>query len=315
MNKSISYRPSIDGLRAVAVSMVILYHFLQNAFPGGYVGVDIFFVISGYLISKIIYTDINNHQFTVANFYRRRIRRIFPSLILVCLATFLAGWFFLWPSEFKNLGLELAGSAGFVSNLIFWRMSTGYFGITAELQPLLHIWSLGIEEQFYFIFPIFAFGLFRLCKAPRVRMGILAVAAMASLALCVRLTPVAQTAAFYLPVTRFWELLAGCMVALGGLGQPENGRSGAGNEGGAGARPFWRRPEEWAGVAGLLGVFLPAFLLNQRHPFPGFWAMAPTAGAALLIWAGEGAWVNQKLLSAKVLVTVGLFSYPLYLWH
>src|SRR3954462_920038 len=204
-----AYRPDVDGLRAVAVLAVLAYHAFPSVLPGGFAGVDVFFVISGYLITGIIIEDLARERFTYANFYWRRIRRIFPALILVLVTCLALGWLVLLPDEYAQLGKHVAAGAGFVSNIALWR-EAGYFDSAAELKPLLHLWSLGVEEQYYLVWPLFLF-LFKK-QSNRMLWMILGIGAL-SFILNILMVSRYPTAAFYLPVTRFWELLAGSLLA------------------------------------------------------------------------------------------------------
>jgi len=293
------YRPDIDGLRAVAVASVLVFHAFPGALPGGFVGVDIFFVISGYLISGIILRDLASDRFTFRDFYVRRVRRIFPALGLVLLATLLVGWWGLLPADFRQLGVHVAGGVGFVSNLLLWA-ETGYFDVAAELKPLLHLWSLGVEEQYYLLWPV---GLFIFRRhVHRIFWLILAVA-LASFAANIVATDRFPDAAFYWPIPRFWELMVGSIIAYAQMFRPEAGK---------------RSAARWSGVLSTAGVLLllaALLLLHPKRTFPGWWALLPTSGAALLICAGPSAWFNRMVLSNRAMVYIGLISYPLYLWH
>src|SRR3954468_8850530 len=282
-----AYRPDVDGLRAVAVLAVLAYHAFQGAMPGGFAGVDVFFVISGFLITGIILEDLKAGRFTVAGFYWRRIRRIFPALILVLAACLLLGWQVLLPDEFRALGKHVAAGAGFVSNIALWR-EAGYFDAAAELKPLLHLWSLGIEEQYYLLWPLALLLFFR-----RSLLWLILGVACVSFALNVAIVGGHPRAAFFLPVTRFWELLAGALLAYLPMAKPSHLRS-------------------FLGAALVIAGFA---LLNGERAFPGWWALLPVGGTALLISAGPSAWVNRAILSRRAVVYVGLISYPLYLWH
>lgn len=295
-----AYRADVDGLRAVAILPVVLYHAWPETFPGGYMGVDVFFVISGFLISGVIFKACEAGTFSYRDFYVRRIRRIFPALGVVLLACILVGWLALLPDEWTQLGKHVAGGAGFVSNLLLWR-EAGYFDAAAETKPLLHLWSLGIEEQYYIVWPVLVAALW---KRPRGFPILIAALAVGSFALNVYWSAVRPSAAFYLPMTRFWELMAGALLAYAAL----------------------RRPAWMAGVtsgargdvvaaAGALLLALAFVLLDRESSFPGWWALAPTAGTFLLILAGPASWLNRRLLSHPWAVFVGLVSYPLYLWH
>lgn len=288
-----NYRPDIDGLRAFAVLSVVLYHAFPKGVSGGYVGVDIFFVISGFLISKILFTEITEHRFSFTTFYGRRIRRIFPTLG-VCLAAVLAfGFVTLMPSELAQLGKHVFFGAGFLSNIVLWSES-GYFDSAASQKPLLHLWSLGIEEQFYIFWPALLWVAFRM----KAKMGrLLAVLFLASFAINIALSITDIADDFYLPVSRFWELMAGAGLA-------------------------WRSQivltpnvRSWISFVGLAALLTSAALFTPGIPFPGWPALLPVAGAAAVILAGPEATVNRIVFSNRAVVFVGLISYPLYIWH
>jgi peptidoglycan/LPS O-acetylase OafA/YrhL len=306
----LTYRRDIDGLRAIAVASVLLFHAFPTWGHGGFAGVDIFFVISGFLISGVILKDLQRSSFTYANFYSRRIRRIFPALALVLGAVLLFGWYLQFPYEYRFLGKHVAAGAAFVSNLALWRES-GYFDAAAESKPLLHLWSLGIEEQFYLIWPLVIAWVFRRARS-RV-LAVTAAAALASFVCNLVLVGVNRSATFYLPFTRFWELLIGAALAC----------AAAYDGGPVTAIMRWplasgvRRShiEEASAWTGLALIFTAIFLLDANAAFPGWWALLPTVGTALLIAAGPATWFNRYVLSNRVFVFVGLISYPLYLWH
>jgi peptidoglycan/LPS O-acetylase OafA/YrhL len=204
------YRKDIDGLRGIAVLFVLGFHCSRGFLGGGFLGVDVFFVISGYLISSIIFNDVLNDRFSIARFYERRIKRIFPSLIAVLSGTLILGWFVLWASEYRNLGKHVMGGATFVSNLLLWG-ETGYFDARAEFKPLLHLWSLGVEEQFYIFFPLCVWLAVRI--RPAMTTFLLRAVFVVSFGLCSLGALTHPGAAFYLPVTRLWELSVGCILA------------------------------------------------------------------------------------------------------
>jgi len=291
------YRPDIDGLRAIAVLSVILYHAAPGRLPAGFIGVDIFFVISGFLISSIVIKSLHNDRFSLINFYSRRIKRIFPALLVVLTACLGICFFLLTDNELKELSKHIAAGAGFVTNIVLWTES-GYFDQSANFKPMLHLWSLGIEEQFYILWPLLLWMAWRLIG------GVIALTAMfvvISFVLNVWQIQTDAAATFYLPFTRFWELLIGAFLAASML------RTGA---------PVMGRPQ--AAVTSAIGMALlvAAFLLiDKSRAFPGWWALLPTTGSALLIWAGPQAWINKAVLSNRVLVWFGLISFPLYLWH
>ena len=291
------YRPDIDGLRAIAVLAVIGFHAFPEWIRGGFVGVDVFFVISGYLISTIILGNLATNTFSFRAFYARRIRRIFPALLVVLLAAFAIGWFLLFAVEFKQLGKHIAASAGFVSNVVFWSES-GYFDTRAETKPLLHLWSLSIEEQFYLIWPVLLWFIVKRRLNPLRATTVLAIA---SFTLSVYELHHDAVAAFFLPQYRAWELLLGAILAQRALATQGLGRPRVGG---------WHVQS----VAGMTLIAL-AVAVTPRNAFPGWWALLPTVGTVLLINAGPSAVLNHRLLSSAVLVWIGLISYPLYLWH
>jgi peptidoglycan/LPS O-acetylase OafA/YrhL len=295
-----TYRPDVDGLRAVAVLFVVAFHMFPYWAPGGFIGVDIFFVISGYLISTLILQNLERGTFSFAEFYARRVRRIFPALILVLFATYAFGWFVLLADEYQQLGKHIAAGSGFVSNLVLWS-EAGYFDNSSDTKPLLHLWSLGIEEQFYIAFPLLMWVIW---KARVNLLAVIASLAAVSLYLNIDKTASDATAAFYSLHTRFWELLCGTLLAWVALHTD--------------VIPVGRRQRALANAGSLVGVSLLAYglvnITREAH-FPGAWAAIPVAGAALIIAASPSAWVNRAVLSNPVAVGVGLLSYPLYLWH
>ncbi len=292
-----TYRPDIDGLRAVAVLLVVFHHAFPQLLKSGFIGVDVFFVISGFLISTIIFQNLELATFSFPDFYKRRVKRIFPALSLVLLASFVCGWFVLLPADYKQLGKHMAAGAGFVSNFAFWNES-GYFDSGSKLKPLLHLWSLGIEEQYYIFWPfIVLYAWKRKISLFKVCLVLLAL----SFAINVFTAKNNAVAAFYSPLSRFWELLIGSVLAYSSLQSSKTPKSShAAN---------W---EAWVGVAFLaIGVYF----INPERRFPGFWALFPTLAAYFLIKAGPKAWFNQVVLSNRLFVWVGLISFPLYLWH
>ncbi|MGO6737114.1 acyltransferase family protein [Rhizobium ruizarguesonis] len=301
----IGYRPDIDGLRSVAVLSVVIFHAFPTALPSGFIGVDIFFVISGFLISTIILENLNRGRFSIVDFYGRRARRIFPALAIVLVATVVFGWFALLPEEYKELGKHIAGGAGFVSNLLLWQES-GYFDNAAEMKPLLHLWSLGIEEQFYIVWPavLWAAFRFRLPKLP----VILFFATLSFIAnfFSIHADPVAT---FYSPLTRIWELLIGAALAQALI----DGRSDRPSFFGAAVNRV--SASKLTAVAGVILIGAALVSLSPTSLFPGWRALLPTVGAALLILSAPANWFNAKLLAFRPMVWVGLISFPLYLWH
>lgn len=297
------YRPDIDGLRAIAVSAVVVFHAFPRLVPGGYVGVDVFFVISGFLITGILLNEVTQGHFSILRFYVRRARRLFPALAIVLLTVVVFGWFSLLPLEFELLGKHILGGAGFVSNLVLWR-EVGYFDVNSELKPLLHLWSLGVEEQYYLLWPLLVFLLARpralFLTATTVLMG-------ASFAVNVFWIGHLPTATFYLPITRFWELLAGGLLAVLLSQEPRSFMRAMGR---------WRAWHTTAlSAGGLLLIVISLFLFDRQTPFPGWAATLPVFGTVCMIAAGPTAPLNRHLLSNRLAVWIGLMSYPLYLWH
>jgi peptidoglycan/LPS O-acetylase OafA/YrhL len=273
--------------------LVVNFHAFPEAMPGGFIGVDIFFVISGFLITGIIARELDRQRFSLEGFYIRRIRRIFPALIVVLCATLVLGWLWMLPAAYAQLSSDVFASAAFFANIALL-LQSGYFDVESARKPLLHLWSLGIEEQFYLFWPLI------LMLAARLRLSILATACMiglASFVLNVAMIGSDPVATFYLPFTRAWELLAGAALACS---WSRLSQSGAANT--------WR-----AGI-GLLLVALAAAMLDTKSAFPGWWAILPVAGAALLLSA-PAAWWCRIVLASRPLVWIGLISYPLYLWH
>ena len=288
-----AYRRDIDGLRAIAILFVVISHAFPDYIRGGFVGVDVFFVISGYLISGIILNELSNGHFRFAHFYARRIRRIFPALILVIASCLAFGWFSLLPGEYEQLGKHAVAGSGFIANFALYQES-GYFDMATAVKPLMHLWSLGIEEQFYIIWPLLLVLSFRFTRQV---LPLILVCALLSFAANIWLIERDASGAFYLPYTRLWELLLGAILA---------------------AKPVTlRKPLEanTLSIGGLL-FLLDALYVGETHTiYPGWWALLPTFGAFLLIAAGPGAWVNRVLLGNRAMVYIGLISYPLYLWH
>lgn len=296
------YRPDIDGLRAVAVLSVLLFHAFPQALPGGFVGVDIFFVISGYLISGILFKEAREGRFSVLQFYIRRARRLLPALLTVLAVVLVAGWLLMFPSEWRALGKHVLAGALFISNGALWQES-GYFDSSSDLKPLLHLWSLAVEEQFYLVWPLALALVAR--RGARALTWVTGGGLLLSLAASVVLTPRNPTLAFYLPLTRFWELLAGSGLAIwqdhtrseAGFGPPNPGLA------------------HTLSLAGLACLVAALALLQPATPFPGYAAVLPVLGTTLLIAAGPQALVNRWVLAHRGAVLIGLISYPLYLWH
>ena len=287
------YRAEIDGLRALAVVPVILFHAGFQLFRGGFVGVDVFFVISGYLITTILIEQIENKQFSIVTFYERRARRILPALFFVMLVCIPFAWMWMLPSQMKDFSRSLVAVSLFASNMFFWRES-GYFEAAVEEKPLLHTWSLAVEEQYYVLFPIFLFLAWRFGKK-RVFWMIVIFAAM-SLTLSEWGWRNKPTANFYLAPTRAWELLAGSIAAF----------------------ILQRRKVKANNALSLLGLAAIAFAIfayNEKTPFPSVYTLVPVIGVVLLVLFSDKETYAGKLLSIKFLVSIGLISYSAYLWH
>ncbi|MEO6927045.1 MAG: acyltransferase family protein [Rhodanobacter sp.] len=291
----LTYRPDIDGLRALAVLAVVAYHYFPGQLPGGFVGVDVFFVISGYLITGILAKDFAAHTFSLLYFYERRIRRIFPALILVLSLCLIVGWFLLFPIEYEALGKHVAAGAGYVQNFALWA-EAGYFDSEAIQKPLLHLWSLAVEEQFYIFWPLILWFVMRR------RWPVLAsITVIAGVSFALNVWSVSSdhsSTAFFWPTARAWELMIGAWLAMSHC-----------------SGPAWLG--RWKALQSTLGLtlILVGFAVIRHWNFPGFWALLPTLGAALVINAGPNPLLNRRLLSWKPAVWIGLISYPLYLWH
>lgn len=300
------YRPDIDGLRAVAVVSVIVYHAFPGVLPGGFLGVDVFFVISGYLITQLILKDMDERSFSLAEFYRRRARRILPALLVVLAASALFGWFALLPDELSRLGHSIAWSAPFMANVFFARNGGfgGYFDPGVELTPLIHLWSLGVEEQFYLAWPV----LLLVAGRARVIRPTLAAVIVISLVLSFWGGWVRPQQSFYLPTSRAWELASGGLLAAlraGGSVAAVPLRWG----------PYRIGTTAAISAAGLALTLLGAGLATSAPPLSDLWALTPPLGAVLLVAAGSQAPVNRYLLASHPMVFVGRISYSLYLWH
>ena len=290
-----AYRPDIDGLRAIAVVAVVLFHAFPASLPGGFAGVDMFFTISGFLITGVLLRDHARGAFSLRDFYARRIKRIFPALALVLAACLGLGWLVLTADELTALGTFTSGGAAFLSNFLLWRAS-GYFDTAADTKPLLHLWSLGIEEQFYFVWPLLLWWWFRKPQRLGLWMGACVLASLAYSLWAVRVDAVM---AFYSPLPRFWELGVGGLLAYALWRDPQ----------------MLQRVRPAAAYLGLLLLALGLVLLDKAAAFPGWWALLPTLGTVLLIFSGDATWLGRRVLASKALVAVGLISYPLYLWH
>lgn len=297
-----AYRPDVDGLRAISIALVLIFHIFPEYIPGGFVGVDVFFVISGYLITGLLLKDYEQGQFSILKFYGRRVRRIFPALLVVMVVAMFIGARVLLPDEQAALGMQIGAGAGFFANILFWFQS-GYFDTEAALKPMLHLWSLGVEEQFYLFWPLLLGFMLRW----RSRLVIAVVAlALFSFALSIYQLNSAPVAAFYSPFGRFWELMLGALVAIGRYG--DEGGTQADTRG---QSFLW----DAVSLAGVLAIVATAFLISPSSRFPGWLAIGPVLGAAMIIAAGQRSAVNRYVLGSQLFVFIGLISYPLYLWH
>jgi peptidoglycan/LPS O-acetylase OafA/YrhL len=297
----LAYRRDIDGLRAIAVLAVVLFHFGVPGVTGGFVGVDVFFVISGFLITSIIWRERQAGRFSFVEFWARRARRILPALFVMIVATLVAGWFLLAPKDYEELGRAAHYQVIFTSNLLFARQH-GYFEAASDIKPLLHTWSLAVEEQFYLVLPPILWMVLRFAGGARRALPIaLAGIGALSLSLCICLTMTGHSeSAFFMSAPRAWEFLIGAAIALDGV-------------------PVLRNralQHVLRGVAVVL-ILLPVFTYQQGPDFPGYRALLPCAGAALFIWCGTGIpnRVRHPLSFLSILRFIGQISYSLYLWH
>ncbi|MCQ0987389.1 acyltransferase family protein [Jiella marina] len=291
------YRPEIDGLRAIAVLPVIFFHAGFSTFGGGYVGVDVFFVISGFLITTILLNDLAADRFSLARFYERRARRILPALFLVTALSAVAAAVWMMPSQLESFSKSLVAVATFWSNVHFWKES-GYFATAAELKPLLHTWSLAVEEQYYILFPVFLWMMWRFAR--RWLLSALVLLFVASLATSVWTTYAYPSFAFFWLPARSWELGIGVFAALYLQNRPAPG-----------SLPL----RQLLSLAGLGLIAFSIFWFDRETPFPGLNALVPTVGAALIILCATTGTICHRILAASPLVGVGLISYSAYLWH
>jgi peptidoglycan/LPS O-acetylase OafA/YrhL len=301
-----NYRPDIDGLRAVAVLLVVLFHGFPIHFPGGFIGVDVFFVISGFLISSIIFAHMQSNKFTLLDFYRKRINRIFPALILVFIVCLIASKWILFREEQVDFNKALFFSTSFLAN-IYLLTKSNYFDASSETNPLLHMWSLGVEEQFYILWPLLLMLLWKMHH--RKVLAVIGLIALISFALCLDMVARNQTLAFYMPITRFWELAIGSLFAY--YLHQENRK---------GFRLAFSRLETspWRHPVSILGIGLivfGVFHLSTASTFPGVNALIPVIGSMCIILAGKDALFNKFVLSNRAMVFIGAISFPFYLWH
>lgn len=298
----LKYRPDIDGLRAIAVLLVVFYHAFPTTFKGGFIGVDVFFVISGYLISGIILRQLETGSFSFKEFYARRFKRIFPALILVLFVCLIAGWILLFGDEFAALGKHIAAGAGFVANITYWS-EAGYFDISAGLKPLIHLWSLGVEEQFYLFWPLFLFLIYKFRSKKIVWIGVLSLLVVSFATNY--FVSIDNVTAFYMPFTRFWELFVGFILAY----LIPHTKLTTGD-----TAIFRRCVPDILSFLGVTFIVVGAYYIKD-DTFNASWALLPTIGTLLMMAAGGKALINRYILSNPILVFIGIISYPLYLWH
>lgn len=300
------YRAAVDGLRGVAVLAVLAFHAFPRTVSGGYIGVDVFFVISGFLITSIIARQLSHEDFSFGDFYWRRVRRLFPALVLVLASSLTLGWFLLLPDEFEQLGKHVTAASMFAANFVFWRES-GYFDVAAEFKPLLHLWSLGIEEQFYLLWPALLVTLWR---RRTLLIVVVSVLLIVSFTLSAALSTRAPLVNFYSPFTRFWELGAGCLLALM-KEYPSRFELSMGLQG----RSATALLHAILPITGLAFIVTSVFLFDGRTPFPGWAALLPVTGTLVVLATPEHARFQRYVIGSRPLVWTGLISYALYLWH
>lgn len=285
----LKYRPDIDGLRAVAVLSVVIFHYFPSILPGGFVGVDIFFVISGYLITSIILKSASSNSFSYVEFYKRRILRIFPALSIVLISCIIIGWVYFFQDDYKSLGKHVFSGAFFISNLTLWSES-GYFDSQSYLKPLLHLWSLGIEEQFYILWPIVILLCFKSKYSKRNILLSCAAIFIVSYTISVFTMAYEGGANYYSPASRFWELMAGAIIAtLRFMGIKTS-------------------VSKSMSLIGVIIITLSIALINEKMAFPGYIAIIPVIGASLIIASNGNDWIASKILSFKPIVFIGLIS-------
>ncbi|MBC7956787.1 MAG: acyltransferase [Cytophagales bacterium] len=305
-----TYRADIDGLRGIAVLSVLAVHSFPQWVRSGFVGVDVFFVLSGFLITGILLNALEAGSFNYRDFYARRARRIFPALCLVLLACLVFSALFTPPSVARMVGTHIAAGAGFVSNIVLWK-EAGYFDAASEAKPLLHLWSLGIEEQFYLVWPLIMVLLFR---HKRWALGMVFAGIVVSFALNVALVADKPIGTFFLPPTRLWELMLGALLAQ--FTHQHRGGPVAWLQQRFVTHGWWNRHlADACSFGGLAMIVAALWLIDKTDQFPGWWALLPTTGTLFLLASGPQAWVNRYLLSQPILRFYGLVSYPLYLWH
>lgn len=287
------YRPEIDGLRTVAVVPVVLYHAGYEAFAGGFVGVDVFFVISGFLITSIIMTDIENNRFSIISFYQRRLRRLLPALSIILLSSWVCAYFILLPAQFREFGQAFLATAVFLANIFFW-LRIDYFDVEAASNPLIHMWSLGVEEQFYLFFPLI---LILFANSRQACFKIIIILMLVSFVYSVQSSFSDPASSFYLLPSRAWELLLGSALAFSGMKIEK------------------RRAAEILSFFGLVLILLSMAFLDTDFPFPGVLALPSVLGSVLIIRYAVAGTLTHRILASRLFVVIGLISYSLYLWH
>ena len=306
---ALAFRPDLEGLRGVAVLSVLAVHAFPDLLRGGFIGVDIFFVLSGYLISTILFRSIDAGRFSILDFYAARIRRLYPALCLVLIACLVFSVWFTFPSVSRQVGHHVAAGALFMSNIALWN-EAGYFDAASETKPLLHLWSLGIEEQFYIVWPV---AVLAMSRYRRWALLLIVTALVLSFVWNIAWVVDKPKATFFLPPTRFWELLVGALLAYLTVYRmaPVDWISER--------LPSSWKPQQRAGDllswAGMVMLAIALWLIDKTDHFPGWWALLPTLGTFALIAAGHTSTVNRHLLAQPVLRFCGAISYPLYLWH
>ena len=296
-SKIISYRPEIDGLRAISIFAVIFFHANIDTFSGGFIGVDIFFVISGYLITSIILKQIKNNKFSIINFYERRARRIFPALFFVLFSILALGWFLLMPNDMKILSQNIFATVLFVSNIYFYIKNFNYFDLLQESNPLIHLWSLGVEEQYYLLYPVLLLIIIKYLKKEPVK--ILSLIAFLSLILSQILYEKYPDSTYYLLHTRIWEIIIGCLCAFY-LTKIQSIKYNLKN---------------LFSILGFILIFFSFLYYKKETPTPTLYTLIPVTGAALIILFCNKKTFIYGILSSKIMVFLGLISYSAYLWH
>jgi peptidoglycan/LPS O-acetylase OafA/YrhL len=302
------YRPEIDGLRALAVVLVVAYHAFPSLIPGGFIGVDIFFVISGYLITGIILRALDQNRFSIAEFYARRFRRILPALCVMMVVAFLLSWLVLLPDELRDVGKQLMAGTAFAEN-IFLIKESGYFDIEAVRKPMLHLWSLGVEEQFYLFWPI----MLMLAVRYRLKLGVyMPLLAAVSFVFCLYYVTINPVEAFYILPSRFWELLCGAMLIYYERNARESNFSIISVLSRLDAQPLWQNTKALLAVSVTI-IFATKF--SHGSFYVGWLNVLPCICALLFISAGKNSWLNRIIFSNPPVVLLGRVSYPFYLWH